>query len=312
MAAELIQTNGKYKLYFNPDIRGLKIVANTNDAEYAAFLTIYDNVTAYVNVPCKKGDYAYLTGYYYLYSSGVYKDQNGNYTSDVALYYQTTFGGYCVEPSTENPVWSGTNERKKLKSETQYETEAQRLVNKIIKNNIQIVQNNLVCARYANKFTTKQQDQIRELQERVQNRQEFIQKQGLCKDIGTSYPKGYADLEGYLDALMKGEAIGIATWVVVVIAATVIAGLGTAAYFAYKSFADESEKDVKYSKELTAVLTEKLTPEEYQQLLDETKGIVTKSRLKQAIGSYGRVLWIVGVAVAGAFAYKFLRNRFNG
>lgn len=221
------------------------------------------------------------------------------------LFYQTTGGGWIM--LTDGWTQAGT-----IAVYSHSQASAQALVNKIIKNDIQITQNNLVCARYASKFTEEQQSLIRELQNRVASRQSALQAQGLCSNVQTSYPKGYSDLSGYLDALMQGNAIGIATWVVVVIAATVIAATATAAYFAYKELADQSEKDVKYSKELTAVLTEKLTAEEYQQLLDETKGIVTKSRLKQAIGSYGRVLWIVGALVAGAFAYKFLANRFNG
>ena len=216
--------------------------------------------------------------------------------------YQTTNGGYIF-------LEDGWQEVGIVPVYRYSESAAQALVNKIIKNNIQIVQNNLVCARYANKFTDEQQSMIRELQNRAEMRKSALQAGGICNGIQLSYPKGYADLEGYLDALMKGEAIGIATWVVVVIAATVIAGLGTAAYFAYKSFADESEKDVKFSKELMAVLAEKLTPEEYQQLLDETKGIVTKARIKQAASSYGNVLWIVGIAAVTLLAFRAIKNR---
>ena len=117
---------------------------------------------------------------------------------------------------------------------------------------------------------------------------------------------GYEDLSGYLDKLMNGEAVGIATWAVVVIAAVIIAGMGTAAYFVYKDFADESEKDIKYSKQLMAVLAQKLTPEEYQQLLNETKGIVTKAKIRQAAGSYGKVLMIAAGIVGGAFLYRFI------
>ena len=242
-----------------------------------------------------------LTGY-------VYHDPG-----DTFMWAQTTTGLYIYIDFYEDRwlhTWSRQPNYTTVKKYTA--TDAERLVQKIIHNNIQIVQNNLVCARYASKFTNEQQELIRELQNRADMRKDALIKSGLCENVQTSYPKGYSDLSGYLDALMQGNAIGIATWVVVVIAATVIAATATAAYFAYKELADQSEKDVKYSKELTAVLTEKLTAEEYQQLLDETKGIVTKSRLKQAIGSYGRVLWIVGALVAGAFAYKFLENRFNG
>ncbi|MBO5933023.1 MAG: hypothetical protein J6Q19_04785 [Bacteroidaceae bacterium] len=185
---------------------------------------------------------------------------------------------------------------------------AQALVNKIIKNNIQIVQNNLVCARYASKFNANQQAMIRSLQNRAEQRKNALQTAGLCANVQTSFPKGYADLSGYLEALMQGEAIGIATWVIVVIAATVVAATATAAYFAYQSFANESEADIKYSKELMAVLAQKLTPEEYNQLLKETKGIVTKAKIKQALGSYGNVLKWAVFAFAGYAAYRVIKN----
>ena len=182
-------------------------------------------------------------------------------------------------------------------------------MNKIIKNNIQIVQNNLVCARYANKFSSEQQQLIRDLQNRAEARKGQLQAGGLCSGITTSYPKGYADLGAYLDALMAGEPIGIASWAIVVIAAVVIAATATAAYYTYRYFADESEQDIKYSKELMAVLQQKLTPEEYQQLLDETKGIVTKAKIRQAVNSYGNVLKYAAFAVAGFAVYKFIKSR---
>ena len=108
---------------------------------------------------------------------------------------------------------------------------------------------------------------------------------------------------------MAGEAIGVATWVIIVVACVVIAGMGTAAYFAYKSLADESEKDVKFSKELTATLVSKLTPEEYEQLKAETKDIVTKARIKQSLGSYWNVLKWVAIAFAGYTAYKMIATK---
>lgn len=220
------------------------------------------------------------------------------------LHYQTTSGGWIYLPDG----WQLVDVTVPIYKYSQ--TQAQALVNKIINNNIQIVQNNLVCARYASKFTAAQQQQIRDLQNRAEARKNALQAQGLCGNVQTSYPKGYADLGAYLDALMAGEAIGIATWAVVVIVATVLAATATAAYFAYKAFADESEEDIKFSKELMAVLAEKLTPEEYQQLLNETQGIVTKARIKQAAKG-----WISGasaiIAVAGAvILWRVIKNNF--
>ena len=302
--AEIVSKIGDFTLYHEPSIAGVQIAATKDGAQYGRYLTVWSHAAAYLTDYCNKGDYAYLTGYYYLYTP--------KETSIVETFYQTTYGGYCIEPDRElgskEQDWAATGERITLKSNVAYQTEAQRLVNKIIRNNIQIVQNNLVCARYANKFTTQQQQRIRDLQNRVQERQEYIQKQGFCGQIKTSYPKGYVDLDAYLTKLMAGESVGIATWAIVIIAAVVISSIGTAAYFAYKSLAEESEKDVKFSKELTAILAQKLTPEEYQQLLNETKGIVTKAKIKQAVGSYWRVLTYAAFAVAGFVGYKFIQK----
>lgn len=216
--------------------------------------------------------------------------------------YQTTSGGYILL----NDGWREVG----MQAIAQYsQTQAQALVDKIIKNNIVILQNNLVCARFANRFTEREQEQIRALQNRLQARNNALMAGGLNSNIQTSYPAGYAELSASLDKLMAGESIGLTATAWLVIAAVVIAATATAAYFAYKELAEESENDVKFSKELTATLTQKLTPEEYEQLKAETKGIVTKARLKQSLSSYGNIIKIAAIGVVGIIAYRFISNR---
>lgn len=236
------------------------------------------------------GDYYYCTGYYF--------------DSGWMLYVQTTNGMY-LEVDLNNPAW--------LFSEDEFisvgnftDNQAQRLINTIIKNNETIIRNNLLCARFASKLTAQQRSQVRSLQLRLQERNNALQAEGLTKDVQTSAPAGYAELSAYLDKLMSGEAIGIAasTVALIVVSAVVAIGLGTAAYYAYKELADESEADVKFSKELTATLVSKLTPEEYQQLLDETKGIVTKAKIKQLIKSNVKWITIAAIAALGYLGYK--------
>lgn len=221
------------------------------------------------------------------------------------LHYQTTDGYFIYLPD-------GWTEYTQVNLPNYSQSQAQALVNKIIKNNITITQNNLVCARYASRFSPEQQQLIRDLQNRVVARENALKNEGLCTDIQTSYPRGYIELEPYLAALMNGQAIGLATWAICVIAASVVLVTSTAAYFAYRAFANESENDVKYSKELTKALTDKLTEEEYQQLLQETKGIVTKSRLKQAISSYGNIAKWALFGIAGFAIYKVIMNKWKG
>ena len=216
--------------------------------------------------------------------------------------YQTTSGRYIIL----SDGW----EKIGVQAIAQYsQTQAQAMVNKIIRNNKTILCNNLLCARYASKLTAEQQAQVRTLQTRLQTRNEALQSEGLTTGVKTSYPKGYVELGSYLDALMAGEAISIATWAALVITAVVIAATCTAAYYVYKAFADESEQDVKFSKELTATLVSKLTPEEYEQLKAETKDIVTKARIKSALGSYWNVLTWAALAFAGYTLYKYAKKR---
>lgn len=215
--------------------------------------------------------------------------------------YQTTSGGYIFLSDGWREV--GTQ------AVMQYsQAQAQALVQKIIQNNITILCNNLLCARYAKRFGVEQQQQIRDLQNRLQARDNALQAGGLTENVETSYPQEYVELSPYLDALMAGETIGVATWVVVVIVATVVGATATAAYFAYKSLADESEADVKFSKELTSALVSKLTPEEYERLKQETKGLLTKSKIKQMIRTSSDWLLYGSLAVGGWALYKMLKK----
>ncbi len=275
------------KFYFDKNLAGKPFVGTSD------YATIANNsLVAYDNGQTNKGRYAYLTGYYAI--------------EDDVKYLQTTTNNVWLVNVGSTPDWKETNS---IRPKTYSQTQAQYLIDKITKNNFKILQNNLLCARYASRFSAQQQAQIRALQERLQARNSALQAEGLVNVRENAAPAGYAELEPYLAKLMNGQAIGVATWVVIVIVATVITGLGTAAYFAYKSLADESERDVKFSDELTRTLVSKLTPEEYEQLRQETKGIVTKSRIKQSLSSYGNILWIAGAVVGGALLYRWLKER---
>lgn len=268
--------------------------------------------------------YELLEGTLYQFRNGLFAGTSGNWTFDDTTYanvVQVVLTGYketskrgAVGYQTTNGYYVILSEGWQLKgvvAVNQYsQTQAQALVNKIIKNNITIVQNNLVCARFANKFTEDERILIRDLQRRAEERKSALESQGILADIQTSYPAGFADLGKYLEALMNGESIGeISVLAIVIIAAVVMAGAGTAAYFAYKNFADQSEVDVKYSKELTKILQSKLTEAEYEQLKQETQGIVTKARLKQLVFGGSKALVIGGLV--GLLTYLLIKNKRN-
>ncbi|MBQ0153799.1 MAG: hypothetical protein KBS70_03335 [Bacteroidales bacterium] len=182
------------------------------------------------------------------------------------------------------------------------QNQAQDYVNRMIENNKKIVSCNLFCARYASKLTASEKQLLYQLQTRLENRNLRLINDGLVSSVTTSTPAGYSQLQPYLQSFMQTGGVGvvISGTAVIVITAIVIASLSTAAYFAYKYLFEESADDVKYSEQLTKTLLAKLTPEEYEQLLRETQGIVTKTKIKQMIAGSGNLLkW----ALIGTAAY---------
>ena len=239
--------------------------------------------------------YYILTGYYYEYSS-----------FDASCFFQTTGGGYIVV-DVYNSDWNFTQGTAVAnKSQKQ----AQDVVNKIIKNNQTIICNNLLCARFVDKLTATQKKQLYELQERLEARNNALMNDQLLSVQETAVPSGYVDLQAYLDRFMQSGGVGSLT-VTLIVTAIVIASLSTAAYFAYKYYADESEQDVKFSNELTKVLTEKLTDAEYQQLLEETQGKINKakivSRLKGNLSIAKAALWGIALLAVG-YIYKTVKD----
>lgn len=198
--------------------------------------------------------------------------------------------------------------------------DAEYYVNQVIRNNAHILENNLFCARFASKLNDDEQYELYRLQSALRARNERIVNDGLCTDIKVSSPPGYSKLDGYLNQFMQAYANGaeingvgvISTTAIIVVSCIVVASLATAAYFAYKAFAAESERDVKYSDELTKTLLNKLTPEEYDQLMRETNGIVTKTRLSSRFsGAFGLLKW--GAVIAGGLlVYKYIKDKKKG
>lgn len=277
------------ELKYNPQFAGARAVASAG-AVYTTGVT--DRGTQY---GASAGSDAYTTGYYY--------DTDG-----MSIYVQTTSGVYLYV-DLNAPKWSFTENVVNVKTYSQ--SQAQALINTIIENNKIILNNNLLCARFASKLTSAQREEVRKLQERLQERNSALQAEGLTMNVQTNYPKGYSEFSPYMDKLMAGEGVGVvvATWVLIVIAATCVAAASTAAYFAYKYYAEQSKQDVKFSKELTKTLTTKLTEEEYNQLLKETNGFVTKSRIFASLGSYGKVFLAAGLAIGGVVLYRYIKNK---
>lgn len=275
-------------MQYDETMRGAQIVYRPTDgAEQAA--TDFRNSGTVYNIP--NGARFIMTGYYWVVDGYAWiQTADGYYVS--AHYNSGRIDNWQINTDVTKriPVYS--------------QTQAQALVQKIINNNKEITRCNILCARYADRFTREQLALIKELQNRVIARNKALQDEGLTENVKTGYPEEYAELSSYLDKIMTDGSIGVATWVVVVIAATVIAATATAAYFAYKNLAEESERDVKYSKELTRTLTSKLTDEEYQQLLNETKGMLTKTKIKSLVrGGWDTFKYLLIGGVCAYIAY---------
>lgn len=233
-----------------------------------------------------------LTGYY----------RNG---ADGSAMYQTTSGGWIrMADGWENTGYAPIRQYS--------QKDAQYYVNKVLKANASILENNLFCARFASRLTDDQQATLYMLQSRLESRNKQLLSDGLLEDQQVATPPGYSllsnDLASFMQAYSTGAKIsGVgALATTIVVTAIVIASLATAAYFAYKYMASEAEKDMKYSEELTKILIEKLTPEEYDKLMQETQGIVTKSKLIAKFGGALSVMKLALLAGAGLAIYKLI------
>lgn len=267
--------------------------------EYAGakFKSIAENVSA-----------LYLTSSLEGYNMEIYMYPPGKIvTATGIIYYQSEDIIYlqiaenptlCILFDGNNLEWQGVSRS----NATYTQAQAQDVVNGIIRNNKYILNNNLLCARFVNKLTKEQRKILYNLQKRLQERDTALREGEVFSQMGEGYPEGYSEFSSDLEAFMKNPGIGVAvsTIIAICVTAVVIGSLSTAAYFAYQAYYKESEQDVKYSKELTATLQAKLTEEEYQQLLQETAGLLTKQRITQQIASIGgnlKNLLLVGLGL---------------
>lgn len=166
------------------------------------------------------------------------------------------------------------------------QAEAQSYVDKLIDNNKQILMNNLFCARFADKLTEAEKETLYGLQARLIERNNRLMQDGYVSGAQSSVAYGYDGLAPALKRFMLTDRVGlVVSTTAIVISCVVIASVATAAYFAYKYYWAQSAQDVKYSDKLTKTLMAKLTQEEYDQLMAETQGIVTKASLRARLGN---------------------------
>lgn len=217
--------------------------------------------------------------------------------------YQTTSGG-----------WIDLNDGWKYQAYAPIRSysakDAQWYVDRLIKNNARILENNLLCVRFLDKLDASERDMLRELQSRLEVRNEALLNDGLVTTQQVASPPGYSAWTVRMQNFMNGvDGVGaVISTSTLVVAAIVIASLATAAYFAYRALYNESADDVKYSDEMTRILLERLTPEEYEQLKEETQGIVTKAKLNAKFGGAFTVIKLGLLAAAGYVVYDYFKK----
>lgn len=256
------------QLQYNKAIAGIKF---TSDSYYLGSADLSRFVAASSDVANDTRTHI-LSGWYFV-------GNNHTWYQDTLGYWVT--GGY---QTVKAPVYG----------------DGQDYINAIIKDNMHIYENNLLCAFCAKYMTVEDQQELQNLQNRLLIRNQALQNNMLTTAVEKNYPKGYVNLYARLQSLTGKVGVVISTTAMIVVSATVIAAVGAAAYFAYKAFADESANDVKFSDELTAKLVSKLTQEELAQLYEETEGIVTSARLKEKFstiaGFSSTLFWVLGGA----------------
>lgn len=189
------------------------------------------------------------------------------------------------------------------------QAQAQSYVTRMIDNNKQILMNNLLCARFSYRLTDEQKSELYSLQERLQTRNDRLLRDGLVTNIQSSQAYGYNALNSYLTSFMASGIGLVISTTAIVISCVVIGAVATAAYFAYKYYYEQSAKDVKFSDKLTRTLVSKLTEEEYNQLLQETQGIVTKASIRSRLGA-SFDFFKYGLIGMGIFAvYQLINER---
>lgn len=265
---------------FNPEYAGARWLAIRN----AACVSLSSSTGEQINI-----------------QAGYYVVGTGRYTWDDTNIYVETTTGYWAVINEQNPDFTGNGK------ETKTSAQAQNLVNSLMQTNMRILENNLFCARYSKYLSATEKQNVAILQHNLEVRNNAIMDTDVFSAMEQASPEGYDELQPYLDQLCSENKVGVVvtTSVLLIVSAIVVASLSTAAYYAFSYYAEQATKDLKYSDELTKTLTEKLTAEEYEQLMTETKGLVSKAAITSKLS--GSFSWLKYIAY-GAVAYLIYKT----
>lgn len=196
--------------------------------------------------------------------------------------------------------------------------DAQSTVEQLIENNKKIFTNNLICARFADKFDDEQKLRLVKIQANLIDSNTALQDNGLVTGQTASYPKGVEKYVTYLNDFMTVSVSGIGIVInltTIIVTALVLTAMSVTAYFIFKAYLNQSIDDLHYSEELMKVLDEKLTDEERKMLYDETAGYVNMQKLKTAtkttFSSIKTALLVVGGGFLGFKLFQYVKAQSN-
>lgn len=279
-------------MYFCANDAGIKVRAiTTYYSDGSKGLTFIQNGSGGFAVDA--GTVVTLTGWYFL-------------NQDYACFYIVEYPGYYIY----NHNWSIIEGTIQPKTQAQ----AQSLINRLLKNNQIIFENNLLLARFANKLNSSEKQNLYYLQKRLEQRDNMLREADVFSQMQEARIMGYSNYENnlvqFMTSYQQGVGVVISTTTAIIIAVVVIGSLSTAAYFAFKALYEESVKDVELSKKMLQTLAKYNISEEDMRIIEqETQGIVTKAVLMEKINTtFGNIKNILLYGALGYVGYQLYKK----
>lgn len=266
-------------MQFKDNFAGLKVRANTNGAVIQK--------TGY-GFSVEVGTVVTLTGWI-----------------DGLQYYIVEYPGYFIYITDWNVL--GT-------IQTKTQAQAQSMINKLLKNNQYIFENNLLLARYADRLNLSEKNTLYGLQKRLEERDNMLREADVFSEMQEARIIGYSNYQNYLNQFMSSHNTGvglvISAFQAIIIGAVVVASLSTAAYFAFKAAYEESQQDVELSRRMLQIFEKyQMTEEDIATIQQETQGIVTKRVLMEKINNwFGNAKMLIVGGLAVFVGYKIYQN----
>lgn len=220
-------------------------------------------------------------------------------------YYTVEYPGYYISIDDWDIVATPTPKT---------QAQAQSMINKLLKNNQYIFENNLLLARYADRLNLSEKNTLYGLQKRLEERDNMLREADVFSEMQEARIIGYSNYQNYLNQFMSSHNTGVglvvSTTTAIIIGVVVIASLSAAAYFAFKAAYEESQQDVELSRRMLQIFEKyQMTEEDIATIQQETQGIVTKRVLMEKINNwFGNAKMLIVGGLAVFVGYKIYQN----